>query len=218
MRILLVEDYLLIQQSLAYMLNAQPDMKVVGGARSVQEAVSLSRQHNPDCILMDYSLPDGTGLDAARAILAEQPNIKIVFLTIHEDEEKVFDAIRQGAQGYLPKHVTSNQLVEYLRAMERGEYAIEPQYTKRIIEEFAHSRIPKAAPSQDDPPTLTRRQVQVLQELKKGASNREIAERLVISVQTVKNHVSQILRKGNFKSRSEISNHALHSVNPINDP
>lgn len=203
MRILLVEDHLLIQQALAHMLGSQPDITVVGGARSVQDAVTLARQHKPDCILMDFSLPDGTGLDAAQAILAEQPGIKIIFLTIHEDEDKIFDAIRHGAQGYLPKHITSAQLVEYLRALKRGEYAIEPQYTKRIIDAFVHSNPSKAA-SQADNSNLTARERQILQELKTGATNREIADRLVISEQTVKNHVSQILKKLNVKSRHEI--------------
>jgi two-component system nitrate/nitrite response regulator NarL len=203
MRILLVEDHLLFQQSLAHLLGSQPDITVVGGARSVQEAVTLARQHNPDCVLMDFSLPDGTGLDAAQAILAEHPKVKIVFLTIHEDEDKIFDAIRQGAQGYLPKHISSTQLLEYLRALEHGEYAIEPQYTKRIIAEFKNSPKPKAA-VQTDTSNLTPRELQVLQVLKTGASNREIAARLVISEQTVKNHVSQILKKQNIKSRHEL--------------
>lgn len=203
MRILIVEDHLLVQEAFAHMLSAQPDITVVGGARTVQEAVTQARLLKPDCILMDFSLPDGTGLDATQAILAEQPDIKIVFLTIREDEESIFDAIRHGAQGYLPKNITTTQLLEQLRALEQGQYAIQPHYTNRIINEFAHSSLRNAS-SQDDPPTLTRRELQVLQELKRGASNREIAERLVISVQTVKNHVSQILRKGNFKSRKEI--------------
>jgi two-component system, NarL family, nitrate/nitrite response regulator NarL len=204
MRILLVEDHLLIQQAMAHLLSAQPDITVVGGARTVQEAVSQSRRHNPDCILMDFSLPDGTGLEAAQAILAEQPHIKIVFLTIHEDEDKIFDAIRHGAQGYLPKHINSAQLLEYLRALKQGDYAIQPQYLKRIIDKFAHSPSPKAAP-QEDASDLTPRELEVLQELKTGASNREIAARLVISEQTVKNHVSRILKKRNIKSRHEIA-------------
>jgi DNA-binding NarL/FixJ family response regulator len=203
LRILLVEDHLLIQQSLALLLSAEPDITVVGGARSVQEAVTQAGKLNPDCILMDFSLPDGTGLEAARAILAEQPHIHIVFLTIHEDEEKIFDAIRQGARGYLPKHITSAQLLEYLRSLQQGEYAIGPQHTRRIIDEFAHSHLRKAE-SQADTSNLTRRERQVLEELKTGATNREIAARLVISEQTVKNHVSRILKKRNIKSRHEI--------------
>lgn len=199
MRILLVEDHLLIQQAFAHLLSSQPDITVVGGARSVQEAVAQAHQHHPDCILMDFLLPDGTGLQAAQTILAEQPDIKIVFLTIHEDEEKIFDALRQGAYGYLPKHITSGKLLEYLRGVERGEYAFEPRHTRRIIDEFAHSRLPKTNTS-----NLTRREVQVLQELQTGATNREIAARLTISVQTVKNHVSQILKKQNINSRHEI--------------
>jgi DNA-binding NarL/FixJ family response regulator len=205
MRVLLVEDHLLIQQALAHLLNSQPDITVVGGARSVQEAVTLARQHCPDCILMDFSLPDGTGLDATRAILAEQPDMKIVFLTIHEEEEKIFDAIRQGARGFLPKHVTSTQLVEYLRALKQGDYAMDPKNIRRIIEQFAHSPLPPRPPAASlDADTLTPRELEILQELKTGATNRDIAERLVISEQTVKNHVSRILKKRNLKSRYEL--------------
>jgi DNA-binding NarL/FixJ family response regulator len=203
LRILLVDDHLLIQQAIAHMLSAQPGIDVVGGARSVQDALVQARLHKPDCILMDFSLPDGTGLEAAQAIRAEFPDVKIIFLTMHEDEDKIFDAIRQGAQGYLPKHITAHQLVEYLRALELGEYAIPPQYTRRIIHEFAHSPLNRTG-SQADAANLTPRELQVLEELKRGATNREIAARLVISEQTVKNHVSQILKKQHIKSRHEI--------------
>src|SRR5919108_1344281 len=137
MRILLVEDHILFQESLGRLLDSQSDMTVVGGATSVQEAVAKARQLKPDVILMDFTLPDGTGVDATEAILADVPSTKIIFLTIHEEDEKVFDAIRHGAVGYLPKNVTSSRLVGYLRGLERGEVAIQPEVTARILHEFA---------------------------------------------------------------------------------
>lgn len=157
MRILVVDDHLLIQQSLAHLLNSQPGFKVVGGARSVKEAVKQAWQHKPDCILMDFSLPDGTGLKATRAILAKQPTIKIVFLTMHEDEKDLFNAIQQGAQGYLPKHITSAQLLHYMQALKQGEYAIEPKFTKRIIDEFAKSPKPEVTYPRHSQQSLFRR-------------------------------------------------------------
>jgi DNA-binding NarL/FixJ family response regulator len=204
MRILLVEDHILFQESLGRLLDAQPDISVVGGASSVLEAVLKAREFKPDVILMDFTLPDGTGVEATQTILAEQPTIKIIFLTIHEDDEKIFDAIRHGAVGYLPKNVTSSRLLAYLRGLERGEVAIQPEFTARILKEFAN-----LSPREDLPAEatarLTARQRDILRELKTGATNREIAARLVISEQTVKNHVSRVLKKLNIRSRHELS-------------
>ncbi len=204
MRILLVEDHLLFQESLGRFLDSQPDITVVGGASSVQDALVKARQFKPDIILMDFTLPDGTGVDATQSILAEQPNIKIVFLTIHEEDEKLFDAIRHGAQGYLPKSLTSPHLLDYLRGLERGEMAIQPRFSTRIIKEF--SQLPaRESITAESTSKLTHRQLEILRELRSGASNRQIAVRLVISEQTVKNHVSRILSKLNVKSRHELS-------------
>jgi DNA-binding NarL/FixJ family response regulator len=204
MRILLVEDHILFQESLGRLLDSQSDMTVVGGATSVQEAVAKARQFKPDVILMDFTLPDGTGVDATETILAELPATKIIFLTIHEDDQKIFEAIRHGAVGYLPKNVTSSRLLGYLRGLERGEVAIQPEFTARILKEFAHmpARDDKTA---EDTSRLTPRQREILRELKTGATNRQIAARLVISEQTVKNHVSRVLKKLNIKSRHELS-------------
>jgi DNA-binding NarL/FixJ family response regulator len=202
MRILLVEDHVLFQESLGRLLSSQPEITVVGGATSVFDAVLKARQLRPDVILMDFTLPDGTGIEATQAILAEQPTIKIVFLTIHEDDEMVFDAIRHGAMGYLPKNVTSSNLIAYLRGLERGEVAIQPEVTARILREFAHTT-PRGIDS-DAAVKLTARQREILRELKTGATNRQIAARLVISEQTVKNHVSRVLKKLNIKSRHEL--------------
>ena len=204
MRILLVEDHLLFQESLGRLLDAQPDMSVVGGATTVQDAIVKAHQLKPDIILMDFTLPDGTGLDATRAILAENPAIKIIFLTIHEDDEKIFAAIRQGAQGYLLKSVTSTHMLNYLRGLERGEVAVQPEFTSRIFKEFAQLP-PRDGLTAEATGRLTARQRDILKELKTGATNRQIAARLVISEQTVKNHVSRVLKKLNIKSRHELS-------------
>jgi len=204
MRVLLVEDHILFQESLGRLLDAQPDMTVVAGAASVLDAVIKARQFKPDVILMDFTLPDGTGVEATQAILTEQPAIKIIFLTIHEEDEKIFDAIRHGALGYLPKNVTSSRLLEYLRGLERGEVAIQPEFTARILKEFSHLP-PRQDITAEATLRLTARQRDILRELKTGATNRQIAARLVISEQTVKNHVSRVLKKLNIKSRHELS-------------
>jgi DNA-binding NarL/FixJ family response regulator len=203
MRILIVEDHLLFQESLGRLLDAQPDISVVGGATTIVDAVAKARALKPEVILMDFTLPDGTGIEATQTILSEQPTIKIIFLTIHEDDEKIFDAIRHGAVGYLPKSVTSSRLLSYLRGLEHGEVALQPEFTARILKEFAQ------LPAREDThgeaiARLTPRQHEILRELKTGATNRQIASRLVISEQTVKNHVSRVLKKLNLKSRHEL--------------
>ena len=207
MRILLVDDHLLFQESLGSLIDAQPDFTVVGGASSVQEAVAEAHRLKPDLVLMDFSLPDGTGLEATKSILTERPATKIVFLTVHEENEAVFEAIRHGALGYLPKNIRSAHLLAYLRGIQRGEAAITPQFTAKVLAEFAQT------PTRQDPPLeavarLTGRQRQVLRELRDGASNREIAARLVISEQTVKNHVSNILHQLSLKNRHEAADFA----------
>lgn len=202
MRILLVEDHILFQESLGRLLDAQSDMKVVGGATSVQEAIAKARQFKPDVILMDFTLPDGTGVDATGAILAELPATRIIFLTIHEEDQNIFEAVRHGAVGYLPKNITSSRLLSYLRGLEKGEVAIQPEFTARILKEFAN--MPVRESTEEDISRLTPRQREILRELKTGATNRQIAARLVISEQTVKNHVSRVLKKLNLKSRHEL--------------
>ncbi|HSL46884.1 MAG TPA: response regulator transcription factor [Anaerolineales bacterium] len=204
MRIMIVEDHVLFQESLGRLLDSQSNMSVVAGATSVEDALLKARKFKPDVILMDFTLPDGTGVDATQAILAEQPTIKIVFLTIHEEDQMIFDAIRHGAVGYLPKNVTSSHLLSYLRGLERGEVAITPATTARLLKEFAHLS-PREDVSADAASRLTARQREILRELKTGATNRQIAARLVISEQTVKNHVSRVLKKLNIKSRHELS-------------
>jgi DNA-binding NarL/FixJ family response regulator len=207
MRILLVDDHILFQEGLANLIDSQPDLTVVGSAFSVRDAVEKAHRLQPDVILMDFTLPDGTGLDATREILAERPSTIIVFLTVHEEDDRLFEAIRFGARGYLLKNIAASQLLAYLRGLERGEPAISPGLTSRILQEFSHTPSPKEPPP-EIVAQLTERQRQVLQELRKGASNREIAVRLVLTEQTVKNHISHILTRLNLSNRHEAAEFA----------
>lgn len=205
--VLIVDDHVLFREGLVNLLNTQPDIRVVGQAGSVREAIEKIPKHNPELILMDVTLPDGTGLDATQAILAKQPDAKIIFLTVHEDDDRLFAAIRCGAKGYLLKNVPVAKLLAFLRGVSRGEAAITPAMTSRILEEF--SRL--GAPAQSIPGELndlTTREVEVMQELTTGATNKEIAGRLYISENTVKNHMRSILNKLNLKNRREVANFA----------
>jgi DNA-binding NarL/FixJ family response regulator len=173
----------------------------------VREAIAAVHNLKPDLVLMDFGLPDGTGLEATQAILAEQPQIQIVFLTIHAEDERLFAAIRSGARGYLLKDMPMARVLVYLRGLERGEAAISGVMTSRVLGEF--SRL-QAFPQRDqaDVGELTPREAEVLGELAGGASNKEIASRLVISENTVKRHVRSILIKLNLCNRREAARFA----------
>lgn len=205
MRILIVDDHILFREGLAGLLNSQPDLKVVGQAGSVHEAIMMSQELQPDLVLMDFGLPDGTGLDATRAILSNQPKTNLVFLTVHEEDDRLFAAIRCGAKGYLLKNVPVAKLLAFLRGIEHGEAAISLTMASRILVEFANLRPPRES-SRTGPVDLTSRELEVLQELANGATNSEIAGRLVIAENTVKNHVRNILSKLNLRNRREATN------------
>jgi DNA-binding NarL/FixJ family response regulator len=203
MRVLLVDDHLLFRQGLVSLLKAQPDFDIVGEAGSVREAIQLAHDLRPDLVLMDFSLPDGTGLEATQNILTLLPKTKIVFLTVHEEDDSLFAAIRSGASGFLLKNTPIVQLVAYIRGVVAGEAAISPMMTGRILAEFSRLA-PGSSPEQQIDSGLTERELEVLAELVAGATNQEIAQRLTISVNTVKNHVSNILSKLQLKNRREL--------------
>jgi DNA-binding NarL/FixJ family response regulator len=203
MKILLVDDHVLVREGFESLLNSQSDFCVVGQAGSVGEAIVLARQLGPDLILMDFGLPDGTGLDATQAILAEQPEIKIVFLTVHEEDDRLFAAIRSGAKGYLLKNVPVAKLLMFLRRTEQGEAAISPDMASRILAEFSRLEPRPRHDHRLETDELTLRELEVLKELASGASNREIADCLTIAENTVKSHVRNILTKLNLRNRRE---------------
>lgn len=205
MRVLLVDDHVLFREGLVSLLNSQSDLKVIGQAGSVREAIVMTHELHPDLVLMDFGLPDGTGLDATQTILADHPEVKIVFLTVHEEDDRLFAAIRSGAKGYLLKNVPVAKLLAFLRGLEYGEAAILPAMATRIFEEFSRLGIPSRSRLAESI-ELTSRELEVLQELSTGASNREIASRLVIAENTVKNHVHSILAKLKLRNRREAVN------------
>jgi DNA-binding NarL/FixJ family response regulator len=204
-RILIVDDHVILREGVVSLLEAQPDFSIVGEAGTVAEAISMAAKLNPDLVLMDYGLPDGTGLEATTAILKVQPETKIVFLTVHQGDEELFSAIRSGAKGYLPKNISASEMVRQLRGLARGDAAMSSDIVGRILAEFAGS----PEPVNDDAfEQLTRRELEVLQELAHGATNREIADKLYISVNTVKNHVHHILEKLDVSDRREAARRA----------
>jgi DNA-binding NarL/FixJ family response regulator len=207
-RLLLVDDHVLFREGLMSLLAPQPDLRVIGQVGTAHEAIAAARQLRPDIILMDFTLPDGTGLDATLAILAERPETKIVFLTVHEDDETLFSAIRAGAVGYLFKNTRSAELLQRLRAVARGEAGISPTVALRILDEFSKSTGPLTEDGGPPKVELTAREIEIIRELAQGASNRDIARRLVISENTVKNHVRNVLAKLHLRNRREVAQYA----------
>jgi DNA-binding NarL/FixJ family response regulator len=208
MKLLIVDDQILFRQNLVLALAHQPDMTVLGEASTTREALEMTARLRPDVVLMNLHLPDGTGLDAARTLLAKRPDLKIVFLSAQDDDEPFFTAIRMGARGFLLKSVPIPKLVMALRGLERGEAAISREMAARLMNEMSRSgggATPTTAAGEPFS-VLTSREMQVLRELAANGTNREIADRLFISENTVRNHVHNILEKLGLKSRREVVN------------
>lgn len=202
-KVLIVDDHALFRNGLASILKEQPDFDVVGEASKVEEAISLVKKKLPDIVLMDVGLPDGNGVEAMDRILETRRDCNIVFLTVHESEELAFAALRRGAKGYLIKDIDIDKLIISLRAINRGELAISRDLSSRFIQETSRW-VGKQSGIWGSDTTLTSRELQVLKEVGAGHSNQKIGERLNISPNTVKVHISNIRRKLELKSRSEI--------------
>jgi len=201
-KILFVDDHILFREGLMSLFGITQGFEVVGGAGSVSEGIEQAYRYEPDIILMDFSLPDGTGLEATRAILAHLPECKIVFLTGHETDDKLFAALRAGAKGYMLKNVAGSNLIASLRAMDRGESAVSRKMMSRVLHEFSHT------PSSDSGNEqhllkLSPRELDVLREMESSDTNLKIAHRLFISENTVKHHISNILKKLEVKNRHQ---------------
>jgi two-component system response regulator NreC len=208
-RILIVDDHALVGEGLVSLIDPLPDMRVVGQAGSVREAIHLAEQLRPDLILMDFTLPDGTGDEAARAIRARLPNVRIVFLTVHDDDDRLHAAIAAGASGYLLKSVRSADLVHRLRAVVRGDVALSPLIARRLFESYAPPPAGRPrAPTSSALDALTGREVEVLRRLAQGHTNREIAAALNLSIRTVEYHRANVMSKLGLRSRADLVRHA----------
>ncbi|MBK8900106.1 MAG: response regulator transcription factor [Anaerolineaceae bacterium] len=207
-RIVVVDDHAILRDGIVSLLKTQAEFEVVGVAGSVADALEVVRHSSPDLVLLDYGLPDGTGLEATSEILALNPEINVVLLTVHEEDDLLFAAVRSGAKGYLLKNISAKDLLAKLRGLSQGDVALLPAQTKRILSEFAKTE-PVHPPSQDEAIPLTERELEVLHLLVAGASNQEIGSKLHISVHTVKNHVHHILDKLNVETRRQAAELAI---------
>lgn len=199
-RMVIVDDHALFREGLASIIQIEPDIEVSGLAGTVQEAVEIVRELKPDIVLMDFVLPDGTGADATRLVLKEHPDCKIIFLTMSEEDENLFAAIRSGAKGYLLKNMSPSKLVTTIRSVQRGESALSRSMTLRLMEELSRTEEPEHLEDQWLG-KLTQREKDVLRVLSTGKTNKEIAKQLYISENTVKYHVHSILDKLSLPNR-----------------
>lgn len=209
MNILIVDDHILFREGLASMLANQPDINVVGEAGTLRKAIAKAKELQPDIVLLDIGLPDGSGLEAIEQIQESVPDVSIVVLTIYEPDETLTAAIQKGIKGFLHKNTPISALVASLRGVSRGEAALSRSMTSRVLDEVARiSTLIHNGKGEDELEELTSREIEVLSQLTTGATNREIGEKLVISENTVKAHVRNILKKLNFRNRREAAGFA----------
>jgi DNA-binding NarL/FixJ family response regulator len=213
MRVLIADDHALFRDGLRSLLELH-GIEVVGEARTGREAVEQARRVQPDVVLMDLDMPEMDGLAATRLISAQQPDLKVVMLTGSEEDAHLFEAIKSGAQGYLYKNLASEDLFRMLDGVARGEPALTPALARKLLGEFARpSKPPPRRPVQtthEGLQALTEREQEVLELLVEGiTSNRELADRLVISENTVKYHLRNILDKLHVQNRAQVIAFAL---------
>jgi len=206
-RILLVDDQLLFRKGLRALLEDQEDMEVVGEAADGAQAVERVRAAKPDVVLMDIHMPVCNGIEATRLVKSEWPETKIIALTVSDEDEDLFEAIKSGASGYLLKDLRPEELFDLVRGVLRGETPISPAVAGKLLSEFR--RRPWKDPSETAGWDLTRRELEVLQLVTEGLSNAEIAARLFIVEGTVKNHLHNILEKLHLENRLQAATYAI---------
>lgn len=206
MRILLAEDHEIVREGLRSLVNAQPDMEVIGEASNGQAAIERARELGPDIIIMDVSMPRMNGLQATGKLKQDFPNIKVLALTRHTDTGFLQQLFRAGASGYVLKQSTSDELMRAVRAIAAGGNYLDPAITSKVIDGYANRKLTLSAETAD---SLTDREEQVLRLIAWGYSNKEIAAKLDISVKTAETHKSNLMKKLNLRSRIDIVRYAL---------
>lgn len=202
-RVLIADDQALFRRGLFVVLGTEDGVEVVAEAENGQEAVDKARELAPDVVLMDVRMPKVNGIEAAAQIRADLPSTKILMLTVSDEEEDLYEAIKAGANGYLLKEISVDEVAESIRAVMQGQSLISPSMASKLLSEF-NALVRRAEDRQQFPaPALTNREIEVLRLVAKGMSNREIAEELYISENTVKNHVRNILEKLHLHNRME---------------
>lgn len=206
LKVLVVDDHQMFRKGISSLINSRDGMQVVAEGSNGSEALQLARQHNPDVILMDLRMPVFDGLQATRMIKAERPDSRIIILTVSEEENDLFEAVKAGAQGYILKNMSPETLFESLEAVARGEAPLSPFMGVKLLEEFKRLSESRAM---ETSPLLSPREREILQLVSRGASNKEIAASLHIAPGTVKNHIHNVLDKLHAQNRAQAVAQAL---------
>jgi len=207
-RLLVVDDYTLVREGFARMLELCPDFEVVGQASSAQEALERCRLLQPDLVLMDIKLPGVNGIEATRMVKDRWPAIEVVILSMYDEDEYVLEAVKAGATGYLLKDVSHEQLFEAVRVVHAGGSMLQPSLARKVLREFAAiagagPTVPVPVEKEAEPLLLSERELEVLQAVSQGNSNRRVADALTISEKTVKAHLRSIFRKLEVGDRAQ---------------
>ncbi len=206
-RLLLVDDHLVVRTGLRMLLEGNDEFQIAGEASTAREAIDLAEKLDPDVIVMDIGLPDLSGIDATREIKKRHPRSAVVALTIHEDEQYFFKMLEAGASGYVPKRAAPEELLTAIRAAAAGEVYLYPSLAKLLVRDFlSHDSTAKTGSALDG---LTTREQEILAYLAEGASNEEIGDILNISPKTVARHRENIMSKLNLHSRTELVKYAI---------
>jgi two-component system response regulator DevR len=200
LRLLVVDDHEVVRQGLVALLDRRSGFEVVAQAGSVAESITMAARHEPDLVIMDVRLPDGSGIEACREIRAARPETRVVMLTSYPDEEAVLSAIIAGASGYLLKQIRGRDLVSALESVGRGESLLDPAVTEKVLERVRRMASGSAS---DDLSELTSQERKILLLVAEGKTNKEIAADVFLSDKTVKNYVSSILAKLNLQRRTQ---------------
>lgn len=203
-KILIVDDHPVVREGISAMLKREPDFKIIGEASNGREAIDRARELEPDVVLMDLRMPEIDGVEAITRIKAEKPEIKFIILTTYSDDEYIFKGIAAGARAYLLKDAPREELFRAIRTVSRGESLIQPVVASKVLDKLAE--LSKITTS---PEALSGREIEVLNLMAKGVSNKDIADQLSITQSTVKTHITSIFQKLNVTTRTEAVTTAL---------
>ena len=205
MRILIVDDHGVLRAGLRSLLNAEPDLQVVGEAADGRTGLRLAAELSPDLVLMDISMPGMSGIQVTRQLKETLPSTRVLILTLHEDESLLREAIRAGASGYILKQAVEAELISAIRAVGRGDIYIHPAMTRALLKDVS----PLLAPEENPTEPLSPRELEVLRMVAQGYTNRQVAEKLHLSVRTVESHRANLMNKLGLSSPAQLVRYAI---------